>query len=178
MPFRRLKWWNLAKNDEPPMMSCSLTRFQSKSSTNLREFEFRCKKKNEHQIENFQKKFHFEGQNDGIWPKNKEPPTKSCSVTHLQPKSSINLCKSKFRRKIKWALKQNYFKKCHFGGRNYGIWLKNDKPLMESYSLTHFQSKSYTNLRESKLRRKIKRAPKQKFSKNGHFGGQKEWNFA
>ena len=81
---------------------------------------------------------------------------KSCSVNHLQSKISINVCKSKFWRKIKRAPKQNYFKKCHFGGRNYGIWLKNDKPLMESYSLTHFQSKSYTNLCESEFQSKTK----------------------
>ena len=71
-------------------------------------------------------------------------------------KSSINLCKSEFRHKIKRAPKRKFFKKCHFGVRNYGIWLKNDKPLMESYSLTHFQSKSYTNLCESEFQSKTK----------------------
>ena len=36
---------------------------------------------------------------------------------------------------------KKFWKKCHFGGWNDGIWPKNDEPLVESYSLTHFQSK-------------------------------------
>ena len=64
----------------------------------------------------FKKKGHFEGRNDGIWPKNDEPSVEYTSLTHFQLKSGTNLRESKFRHKLKRVPKQNFFKKCHFGG--------------------------------------------------------------
>ena len=58
------------------------------------------------------------------------------------------------------APKRKFWKKCYFEGRNDGIWRKNDEPPWESWLLTHFHFKSFTNLRESKFRRKKKRALK------------------
>ena len=57
------------------------------------------------------------------------------------------------------------FIKIHFGGRNDGIWPKNDEPLTESYLLTHFQSKICTNLCELEFWRKKKKAE----HRNGNF---------
>ena len=110
---------------------------------------------------------HFGGRNDGIWPKNDEPLTESYLLTHLQSESCTNLCELEFWRKKtsrapKWKLK----KKCHFEGRNDGIWPKNDEPPSESYLLTHFQSKSCTNVSETEFWNNNKRAPKRKFLKN------------
>ena len=51
------------------------------------------------------------------------------------------------------APKQKFSKKCHFDGRNDKIWRKNDEPPLESWPLTHFHLKSFTNFRESKFRR-------------------------
>ena len=81
---------------------CLLTNFQSKSYTNLREFVFWRKKRNEHRDGNFWTKCNFGGQNVGIWPKNDESPMESCSLTHFQTKGCTNLCESKF-----WGKKQN-----------------------------------------------------------------------
>ena len=52
--------------------------------------------------------------------------------------------------------KRKFFKKCRFGGRNDGFWPKNDDPLIEAYLLTHFQSKSCTNLSKTKFWHKKK----------------------
>ena len=68
--------------------------------------------------------------------------------------------------KTKRLPKWKWWKKYHFGGRNDGIWPKNDEPLMESYLLTHFQSISCTNLSETEFWHTKKWAPKQKFLKN------------
>ena len=109
------------KNDDSPGESFPLTYFKSKICTNLPKTEFWRKKENDYRIENFEKKYHFGGRNDGIWLKNEEPPTKSCSFTCLQIKSCINLCEFVFRREIKRVPKENFMKKCHFRGRNDGI---------------------------------------------------------
>ena len=68
-----------------------------------------------------------------------------------------------------------FFKKCRFAGLNDGIWPKNDEPLTGSYLLTHFKSKSCTNLSETKFWHKKKRAPKRKFIKKCHFEHQNDW---
>ena len=63
--------------------------------------------------------------------------------------------------------RNEYFQKTScFAGRNDGIWPKNDEPLTGSYLLTHFKSKSWTNLSETEFWHKKKRAPKRKFLKN------------
>ena len=99
-------------------------------------------------------KIHFGGRNDGIWPKNDEPLTESYLLTHFQSKICTNLCELEFWRKKKSrAPKQKFSKKCHFDGRNDKIWRKNDEPPLESWPLTHFHLKSFTNFRESKFRR-------------------------
>ena len=67
-----------------------------------------------------------------------------------------------------------FFKKCRFAGLNDGIWPKNDEPLTGSYLLTHFKSKSCTNLSETKFWHKKKRAPKRKFIKKCHFEHQND----
>ena len=93
-------------------------------------------------------KMSFRRPKNGIWLKNDESFTESCSLTHFQLKSYTHLFESKFWCKIKWASEQKFSKKCSFGGWNDGIWPKNDEPLPESYLLTHFQSKSCTNFGE------------------------------
>ena len=60
----------------------------------------------------------------------------------------------------------NIYKEYHFGGRNDGIWPKNNEPLTKSNLLTHFQSKSCTNLSETEFLHNKKRAPERKFLKN------------
>ena len=98
------------------------------------------------------KKCHFRGQNDGIWPKNDDPPLESYSLTDCQSKGYTNLWESEFRCKKK-STKMKIFEK--------KFWPKNDKPFMESYSLTHFQSKNCTNLCQFDFwRKKKKRAAK------------------
>ena len=111
-------------------------------------------------------------------PKNDEPPTESSMLTHFQSKSYINLCEFEFRRKIKRPSKRKFFKKCYFGGRNDGIWPKNDELFAESCSLTHFQLKSCTKLCEFEFRCKIKQAPKQKFLKKNAILEVERWNLA
>ena len=69
-------------------------------------------KKNKHENENFQKKCHFGVRNDEIWPKNDEPPMKSCSLTHCNRKAT----------QIKRTPLRKVSKRCLFGGRNDGIW--------------------------------------------------------
>ena len=52
--------------------------------------------------------------------------------------------------------KWKFLKKCHFEARNDGIGPKNKLPPMQPCSLTHFESKSYTNLHKSKFWHKNK----------------------
>ena len=102
------------------------------------------------------KKCHFRGQNDGILPKKDDPPVESYSLTHCQSKGCTNLWESEFWCK-KMSTKMKIFqKKCHVIDRNDRIWPKNDKPFMESCSLTHFQSKNCTNLCQFEFWRKKK----------------------
>ena len=99
----------------------------------------------------------------------------SCSSTHFQSKCCRNLCESEFVRKIKQAPKQKLKKKkSDFGGQNDGIWPNNDERPVNSCSLTHLQSKSYTNLHEYEFQHKKIQAPKGKFSKKCHFGGRND----
>ena len=111
------------------------------------------------------KKCHFEDRNNRIWLKNDDSPGESFPLTYFQSKICTNLPQTEFCRK-KRPPKQKLKKKCHIRGRNDGIWLKNDEPLTESNLLTHFQSKSCTNLSETKFRHKKWRAPKWKIFKN------------
>ena len=67
---------------------------------------------------------------------------------------------------IKQAPKWKFKKKCHFRGQNDGIWPKNDDPPVESYSLTHCQSKGCTNLWESEFRCKKMSTKMKIFEKN------------
>ena len=69
-------------------------------------------KENEHRNENFQKKCHFGVHNDEIWPKNDEPPMKSCSLTHCNRKAT----------QIKRTPLRKFLKRCLFRGRNDLIW--------------------------------------------------------
>ena len=57
--------------------------FQLKSWTNLSESEFWSQKTKEHRHESLKKKYHFGGQNDGIWPKNDDSMKKSFSLTYF-----------------------------------------------------------------------------------------------
>ena len=125
------------------MEACSLTHFPSKSCINLCESNFWHEIKRATKQKFSKKKCHFWGRNDGIWPTNEEPPTESCSLTHLQSKSCTNLCEFEFWRKIKWVPKLKFFKKCHFGGQNDGIWLKS--PTCWTIS-NKKAAKIYTNL--------------------------------
>ena len=70
--------------------------------------------------------------------------------------------------------KQKFSKKCHFGGRNDGIWPKNDEPLSESYLFTHFQSKSWTNLSETEFWHKKKTSIDTKIFKKCNFGDRND----
>ena len=70
--------------------------------------------------------------------------------------------------------KRKFFKKCRFGGRNDGFWPKNDDPLLESYLLTHFQSKSCTNLNKTKFWHKKKSSTETKIFKKCHFGDRND----
>ena len=133
------------------MESYPLTYFRSKSCFNLCEPEFWCKKKWAPE-QKFFKKYHLGGRNDWLWPKNDEPLIESCSLTYFQSKICLNLRKSKFQcKKRNEYQNKNFRKKYCFGGRNNKIWLKNAKPISESSSLTHFPSKSYKYLCESKF---------------------------
>ena len=75
------------------------------------------------------------------------------------------------KKKRKLSTKTKIFKKkCHFGGRNDGIWLKNDESPMQSWPLTHLHLKSLTNLHESKFQRKKKKEHRnENFQKNAIF---------
>ena len=61
------------------------------------------------------------------------------------------------------------FIKIHFGGRNDGIWPKNDEPLTESYLLNHFQSKSCTNLSKTEFGTKKETSTETKTFKKCNF---------
>ena len=112
------------KNDDPPMKSFSLTHFQSKSCTNLHEYEFWGKKEKERQNENLVKKCHFRGQNDGIWRKMMNLLWGSDRWPIFNRKG-IQICVNlNSGAKKKWIPKQKFSKKCHFGGWNDGIWPK------------------------------------------------------
>ena len=69
--------------------------------------------------------------------------------------------------------KRKFWKKCHFGSRNDGIWPKNDEPLTESYLLTHFQMKSFTNLSKTEFWHKKKMTTETKSFKKCNFV---DWN--
>ena len=98
------------------------------------------------------KKCHFGDRNDRISLKNDDSPGESFQLTDFQSKICTNLPQTEFCRKRKNDHRnENLKKKCHVGGRNDGIWLKNDEPLTESNLLTHFQSKSCTNLSETEF---------------------------
>ena len=153
------------KNDEPLLEPCSLTHFQLKSCINLRESEFRHKKKEPKR--KFRKKKPF--RRPKRWNFAKKTINLLWSPTHWpisNRKSCTNLCEYKFRCKKK-KHRNKIFKKMPFQRPKWWNLMKNDGPLMESYSSTHFQSKSSTNLHESEFLQK-KKAPKQKFSKKCH----------
>ena len=137
------------------MESYLLTHFQSKSCTNLSETVLAHKKKEQRNV-NF-KTMPFRRPNDRIWLKNDDSPTESFLLTYFQSKSSTNLPQTEFQRKKKTTTEKKIFKKkCHFGVRNDGIWLKNNEPLTESYLLTHFPSISCTNLNKTEFWHKQK----------------------
>ena len=102
------------------------------------------------------KKGNFVDRNDRIWLKNEDSPRESSPSTYFQSKSCTNLPQTEFWRKKKKTTETKILKKMPFGGQNDGIWPKNDKPLTESHLLTHFQSKSCTNLSETEFWQKKK----------------------
>ena len=165
MPFRRPKRWILAENDDPLLESYLLTHFQSKSCTNLSKTEFWHTKKTSTETKIF-KKYNFRDRNDRIWLKNDDSPGESFPLTYFQSKSFANLPQTEFWHKKQRRPKQKFSKKCRFRGRNDGILPKKDEPLPESYLLTHFQTKSCTNLSKTEFWHKKKRALKRKFRKN------------
>ena len=130
------------KNDEPLTESYLLTLFQSKRCTNISKTEFWHTKKTSTGTKIF-KKCHIGDRNDRIWLKNNDSPGESFPLTYFKSKSCTNLPQTEFwRKKKKTNTETKFLEKCHFGGRNDGIWPKNDEPLSESYLLTHLQSKS------------------------------------
>ena len=84
------------------------------------------------------------------------------------------------KKKKKLSTEAKIFKKkCHFGGLNDGILLKHDEPTMESWTLTHFQLKSFTNLREPEFRcNRKKKETEMKIFKKIPFSRSKRWNLA
>ena len=97
-------------------------------------------------------KCNFGYRNDRISLKNDDSPGESFPLTYFQSKICTNLPQTEFCSKRKNDHQnENLKKKCHVRGRNDGIWLKNDEPLTESDLLTHFQSKSCTNLSETEF---------------------------
>ena len=112
-----------------------------------------------------------------ISPKNDEHPMESCSLTHFELKSFINLRDSKLQHKKKKSTETKIFIKCHLGGRNDGIQPKNNDSLVESFSLTYFESKSCTNLPESEFWRKKKRTTETKIFQKIPFWRSKQWNW-
>ena len=148
MPFRRPKrWTSYGVLFVDPFPIEKLHKFkrnwilaQKKTSTEMKNF-LKC---------------NFGYRNDRISLKNDDSPGESFPLTYFQSKSCTNLPQTEFRRKKKRPPKRKFWKKCHFGGWNDGIWPKKDEPLTESYLLTHFQSKSCTNLSESRFWRKKK----------------------
>ena len=130
------------------MESYLLTHFQSKSCTNLSETEFWHTKKMSTETKIF-KKCHLRDRNDRISLKNDKSPGESFSLTYFQSKICTNLTKIEFCRKKKNHRNENLKKKSHFRGRNDGVWPKDNEPPLESWPLTHFQLKSFTNFRES-----------------------------
>ena len=141
----------MAKNDDSPGESFPLTYFQSKSCTNLPQTKFWHKIKNQPPKQNFSKKCHFGGRNDGIWPKNDKPLPESYLLTNFQSKSCTNLSETEFRHNKNTSTETKIFKKCNFVDRNDRIWLKNDESPGESFPLTYFQSKSSTNLPQTEF---------------------------
>ena len=156
---------------EPLTESYLLTYFQSKSCTNLCELEFWRQKKNaEHRNGNFQKKkailkaetIEFSGKmmnlrwSLGSWP--------------ISTWKALQI----FAQKEKSTLKWQFSKKCHFRGRNDGIWPKNDEALIKCNLLTHFQSKSCTTLSESEFWSKKKTSTEIKIFKKYHFVGRND----
>ena len=152
------------KNYEPLIESNLLTHFQSKSCTNLSESEFG--QKNEHWNKNFlkipcrrpkrrkfAKKMMILRRSPSRWPISNQ-------------KVWLISLKLNSGDKKKTTTETIIFIKIHFGGRNDGIWPKNDEPLTESYLLTHFQLKSFTNLSNTEFWHKKKQAPKRKVLKN------------
>ena len=57
---------------------------------------------------------------------------------------------------------------------NDGIWPKNDEPLTESYLLTHFQSKSCTNLSKTEFWHTKKMSTETKIFKKCNFGDRND----
>ena len=98
------------------------------------------------------KKCHFGDRNDRIWLKNDDSPGESFPLTNFQSKSCTNFSSNRILAPKKNNHRNEYFrKKSCFAGRNEGIWPKNDEPLTVSYLLTHFKSKSWTNLSETEF---------------------------
>ena len=120
------------KYDEHPTESYPLTLFQSKSCTNLWKSKFWRKKKKEHQNENFQKNVISEADT-------MEFGQKMVNILwSLACWSFINLRDSKFQcKRKKRSTETKIFVKCHFGGRNDGIWPKNDDSPIESFPLSY-----------------------------------------
>ena len=112
------------KTIKPFMQSCSFMHFQSKSSTNKRSIKMKISRK---------KKSHFKGRNN-------EPPMESYLLAHFQSESCTNLSDFEFQRKKK-GTKTKIFEKMLFRRPKRWNLAKNDEPLLEFYSLTHFQSK-------------------------------------
>ena len=118
---------------------------------------------------NIFKKCHFGDPNDRISLKNDDFPVESFQLTYFQSKICTNLPQIEFCWKKKRAPRRKFWKKCHFGGRNDGIWPKNDIPLAKSHLLTHFKSKSCTNLSETEFCHKKKTSTETKIFKKCNF---------
>ena len=152
MPFQRRKWWNLAEKRWTSYGVLSVDPFPIEKLHQFKRNWILAKKKTSTETEIF-KKCQFEDKNDRIWQKNEDSPEESFPLTYFQSKSCTNLPQTEFwrKKKKKRPPKRKFWKKCHFGGRNDGIWPKKDEPLPESYLLTHFQSKSCTNFSETEF---------------------------
>ena len=121
-------------------------------------------KKKKHGNENFQKKCHFGVRNDEIWPKNDEPPMKSCSLTHCNRKAT----------QIKRTPLRKFSKRCLFRGWNDGICWQTMNLFWSParWPISNWKAAQIcANLNSDA---KKKRPPKWKFSKKCHFRGRND----
>ena len=155
MPCWRPKRWNLA---EKRWTSYGVQSVDPLQIEKLHQFKWNwilAQKMSSTEMKNF-KKCNFGDRNDRIWLKNDDSPGESFPFPYFQFKSALICLKLNSGAKKKRLPKRKFLKKCHVGGRNDGIWPKNDQPLTESYLLTHFQSKSCTTLSETEFWHKKK----------------------